>query len=368
MRIQLLGLLSACLLSAPVLAADDVVRANAPERYTVVKGDTLWGIADRFLKDPWRWPDVWVGNPQIKNPHLIYPGNTILLCHVQGEKVVGLDEGGGCPEIALRREQMRNGGYESVGADGVVKLRPAPRELPLEAAIPTIPLSKVQSFLNDSRIVTKQELDAAGYILEGKGGHVVSGQGDELYVRGTGYELGQILGVYRPGKQFVDPDTSTVIGYEAQDVAALKVIAIDGEIATMEVIRSREDVRSEDRVLPSEERNVASVFYPATPKGVKPGSLIHVFGSISFAALDSVVVLNRGEADGVKTGHIFGVLQKSGVIRDRIKNELVRLPDERVGLVMVFRTFRNASYALVLRSSRPLKVGDGVREPAGTGS
>lgn len=368
MKKRLLGIVGACLLAGVVQAEAPVqVKDSAPERYTVVRGDTLWDISNRYLSDPWRWPEIWQINPQVQNPHLIYPGDVLLLCQIKGKAVVALDAGGGCAEVEQRMTSGASGQPTQIisGSGRDQKLHPQARTQALSLAIPAIPLQEIQRYLNGSRVVSKLELDNAPYVMAGKQGRIVAGAGDSIYVRNKNQllESSGVYGIYRGGVAYIDPDTREVLGFEAEDVGAGKMVSLDREVGTVEVTRTTQEVRIEDKLLANESQRVSSIFYPSNPDNVKPGRILRIFDSIGSGAQHSVIVINRGELDGVKSGHTFAVYKHGETIRDRVSNEYVRLPAERVGLAMVFRTFSRVSYALVLRTSTAVKVGDEIRPP-----
>lgn len=366
MKKRLLGIVGACLLAGGVQAQDAVpVKESAPERYTVVQGDTLWGIAGRYLSDPWRWPEIWEANKQVYNPHLIFPGDVLLLCRIQDRAVLAVDQGGGCTEIVNR---IADGGglpTRTELPDGTVKLHPKARELPLSLAIPSIPLKDIQRYLNDSRVVTNEELEKAPYVIATQDNRVVAGKGDRIFIRNKDKQLvaNASYGVYRGGQRYIDPETGKVLGYEAEDLGAGRLVGLENEVGTLLLSRSTQDVRASDKLLESEAGRISSTFHPSNPEGVKPGNVLRIFGSIASGAQYSVIVINRGEVDGVKPGHAFALFRKGGLVTDRVTNEALRLPSENAGLAMVFRTFANVSYALILRSSTTIKVGDEVRPP-----
>lgn len=339
------------------------VKGTAPERYTVVRGDTLWDISNRYLSDAWRWPEIWEINPQVQNPHLIYPGDVLLLCQIKGRAVVAVDMGGGCAEVAARAEGKTTQIISGSGRD--LKLHPQARVQQLDLAIPAIPLKEIQRYLKNSRVVSKAELDNAPYVLAGKEARIVAGAGDSIYVRNRNklLEPQGAYGIFRGGVAYIDPDTREVLGYEAEDIGAGKLVALNDEVGTLEVTRTTQEVRIEDRLLENQGERISSVFHPSNPDNVKPGRILRIFDSIGSGAQYSVVVLNRGEQDGVKPGHTFAIYKRGESVRDRVTNEYVRLPGERAGLTMVFRTFAKVSYALVLRSTTTIKVGDDVKPP-----
>lgn len=369
MKKRLLGIVSACLLAGALHAQDSsapvAVKDTAPERYTVVKGDTLWGISGRYLNDPWRWPEIWEANKQIYNPHLIYPGDVLLLCRIQSQVVLAVDQGGGCAEIVDRIG--KGGGLPKTTdlPDGTVKLHPEIREMPLSLAIPSIPLKDIQRYLNDSRVVTKAELDNAPYVVGAENGRVIAGKSDRIFVRNKNKQLvdNGSYGIYRGGVVYTDPDSGKILGYEAEDIGSGKLVGLEDQVGTMLVSRSNQDIRIGDKLLENQAGQISSIFHPSNPEKVSPGKILRIFGSINSGAQYSVVVVNRGEADGVKAGHTFALFRKGGVITDRITKEALKLPSENAGLAMVFRTFQNVSYALILQSSATVKVGDEIRPP-----
>lgn len=366
MKKSLLGIATACLLAGMVHAEDPVqVKSSAPEKYTVVSGDTLWGIAGRYLNDPWRWPEIWEANKQVYNPHLIYPGDVLLLCQIKDRAVVAVDLGGGCAEVAARIASGGGVPQAVTMPDGTVKLRPKVREMPLALAIPAIPLKDIQRYLNESRVVSSELMERAPYVVAGADDRVVTGAGDSVYVRNKNSMLNAegAYGIYRSGVLYRDPDTGEPLGLEAEDIGAGNMVGLEKEIGTLKVSRTNQEIRTGDRVLENESTQIATVFHPSNPDGVKAGKIIRVFGSIASAAQYSVIVINRGNQDGVKPGHTFALMRAGGVVRDQVSKDSVRLPSERAGLAMVFRTFDRVSYALVLNASKPVKSGDEVRPP-----
>lgn len=334
------------------------VKQTAPERYTVKKGDTLWDIANRYLQDAWRWPEIWQANQQIRNPHLIYPGDKLVLCHIEQRAVVAIDNGGGCDEVLANLSNKA-----SVSGDGTLRLQPKVRSEDLSVAIPAIPLQTIRAYLSDSRVLEADDFAKAPYVLSGTNKRVITGEGDTVYVRGPGLEIGESVNVYRKGVRYDDPDTKEPLGFEAEDIGSGNVTAQRGEVSNLELTRTTQEVRIEDRVFGKEEKPITPIFYPSNPEGVKPGRIIRIMSSLGNGGLNSVVVLNRGERDGVKQGHTFALYQRGEVVRDRVKDETLRLPSERAGLAMVFRTFNKVSYAIILKASTAISVGDEIRPP-----
>jgi len=338
-------LLATLLLAGAQIALADVVQLKEghPERHIVVKGDTLWDISGKFLSHPWQWPDIWKVNPQIKNPHLIYPGDEIALVYVDGK-----------PQLQLSRG----------GSRGTVKLSPAVRSIPVAEAIPTIPLETINSFLLSNRIVdSAEQFEKRPHVVAGHAERVVSGSGDKIYVRGQLEQDVPTFGIFRQGKRYVDPQTKEVLGINADDVGSGQVLAEEGEVATLAVTRSSQEVRIGDRLLPGEERAIDSVFMPSAPATEVSGLILDVPRGVTQIGAMDVVTLNKGARDGLAPGHVLAVYKTGETVRDRVTGQSVKIPDERAGLLMVFRTYNKLSYGLVLSANQQLSVLDKVRNP-----
>ncbi|RMH83028.1 LysM peptidoglycan-binding domain-containing protein [Pseudomonas sp. AOB-7] len=346
MRKSLLALL---LLAAGGLAQTGLVQAEVqlkdghPDRYTVVKGDTLWDISGKFLSQPWKWPEIWHANPQVANPHLIYPGDTLNLVYIDGQ-----------PRLMLNRGESR----------GTIKLSPQVRSTPMAEAIPTIPLEAINSFLLSNRIVdTPEQFAGAPYVVAGNAERVVSGAGDRVYARGSFDESAPVYGIFRQGKTYTDPETQEFLGINADDVGTGEIVAEEGDIGTMLLSRSTQEVRLGDRLFPTEERAINSTFMPSEPAGEIDGLILDVPRGVTQIGQFDVVTLNKGARDGLEIGNVLAVYKTGETVRDRITGESVKIPDERSGLLMVFRTYDKLSYGLVLGASRSLAIMDKVRNP-----
>lgn len=341
MKKLLLGGLLA--LSCALSAFADVLtlKPDHPETYVVKKGDTLWDISNTFLKSPWQWPQLWHVNPQVKNPHLIYPGDMLNLVYVDGK-----------PQLMLTR-----------GSGGDVKLEPGIRSTPLTSAIPTIPLEAINAFLNRGRVVKAGTLEKAPYVLMGKEGHIVAGAGDEIYGRGKFDPNSTSYGIYRPGETFVDPDSKEVLGVQALDIGLAKLLSSEKDVATLTLNRSTQEIRRSDRFLPEEERALNANFFPSAPDQDIKGRLLAVEGGVSQIGAMNVVVISKGAREGLKEGNLLAIYKVGEQVVDPVNNDIVKTPDFRAGLLMVFRVFDKVSYGLVLRTDRPLKVNDIVQNP-----
>jgi nucleoid-associated protein YgaU len=313
-----------------------------PDSYQVVKGDTLWDISSTFLKNPWLWPEIWHVNPQIENPHLIFPGDVLSLVYIKGEA-----------KLVVKRGELSR----------TVKLTPEVRISPLQNAIPAIPLEKINAFLTRSRILDQDLMADAPYILAGSNKRIISAAGDRLYARGVFDKEETVYGIYRRGRVFSDPQTEEVLGLEALDIGGGKVVALDGDVATVAVNRSNEEIRLGDRLLAFEERQVTATFFPSSPESKVSGVLMAVEGGVSQIGTMDIVALNKGERDGLEEGNVMAIYKAGEVARDRVTEELIQLPDVKAGLLMVFRTFDKMAYGIVVDASQPLSVMDKFKNP-----
>jgi nucleoid-associated protein YgaU len=351
MKKILIGM-AAAWISCSVIAGDVQLNDGHPDRHTVVKGDTLWDISETFLKTPWMWPEVWHANPQVENPHLIYPGDVIRLVYMDGQ-----------PRLVVDRGE----------ASRTFKMSPQMRLEPVTEAISSIPLDKINNFLSKSRVVTLAELESAPHIVVGAEEHLILGEGDILYARGDLSADAATYGVYRKGQDFVDPATQEVLGLEALDIGSIKAKTIDFDarnsngqdtsVGTFSVIRAVEEIRAGDRLLLAEERGIDSTFFPSAPEQDIDGQVMSVEGGVSQVGLRDVVTINKGERDGLVIGNVLAIYKNGGIFDDRIAGDKIKLPDEKAGLLMIFRTYEKMSYGLVLEASRPLSVKDKVRNP-----
>lgn len=338
MRKLLYALAAFTLLFTSWAHAAPELRSDHPERYTVVKGDTLWDISGRFLNNPWYWPEIWHVNPQVKNPHLIYPGDRLALVYIDGK-----------PRVT------------KVASSDVVKLSPQIRSEAIDTPIPAIPLDAISSFLTDTRIVTPAELNGAPYVLEGEDGRIITGAGDRVYARGD--KPADKVGIFRRTKEFVDPESGEFLGLEARSIGAGNVTAENGDVLTLRLTKSNQEIRIGDRLLTSVNRPIATSFVPSAPEQNVEGQMIAVDGGVSQIGQFDVVTINRGERDGLEPGNVMSVLKSGNMVRDPVTGETIELPSERAGLMMIFQAYEKMSYGLVLQATRPLSVGDKVTNP-----
>jgi nucleoid-associated protein YgaU len=343
--------MTSALISLSALAQNAQLRDNHPDEYIVTEGDTLWDISDTFLQNPWMWPEIWQVNPQIDNPHLIFPGDVIRLVYLDGQ-----------PRLTIDRRTTRL--TPSNRDPNASKLSPAVRVIPLGEAIPAIPLDVIEAFLNKNRVVSKNQFDEAPYVAAGEEKRILLGTGDRIYARG---EFNQDIGsynMYRLGDAYVDPATKEVLGYNSIDIGSARVTAFQGEISTMVVNRMAREVSIGDRLLPNEERSVEPTFYPSAPEDDNfEAVVLELNDGVTHAGKFDIIVVNRGMRENLKDGDVLAIYKKGDLVYDRIAKDSVLLPEERVGLAMVFRTFEKVSYALVLEAERPINQDDKLYSP-----
>ena len=323
---------------------------NPPARYTVKRGDTLWGISSRFLKNPWKWPDVWgMNRDQVKNPHLIYPGEVIIL-----------DLSGATPR--LRLEGVPDGGLSRwYGFElQVTKLEPRMRSRGLTSAIPTIPAKDIEPFLVRPLVVDPDAIAKSPKIVATSDARVVLGPSDIAYAVGIDRSKGNFWNVYRPGRIFTDPDTKETLGYEAVYLGDAEVTSA-GEVSSLRLLRTNQEIGTGDRltVIPALQ---SLPYVPRGPDRPVRGKIIAGTNStISEIGPLSVVILNRGARDGLELGHVLGLFRSEGSVP--VGDRIVPLPQERYGLVLVFRVFNRMSYGLVMTAQRPVHILDVVTNP-----
>lgn len=343
-RSTIAALLFALSVSAIAQPAPQVpVKDTAPDRYIVEKGDTLWGIAGKFLKEPWRWSEIWkLNQDEIKNPNLIYPGNVIVL-----------DRSGGETRLRLMAD--------------TVKLSPRVRSEATSAAIPSIPSAIIEPFLAQPLVIEQDGLGRAPRVVATEDGRVNIGAGNLAYVSGLGDSNITAWQFYRPGKALVDPETKKTLGYEAVFLG-MGTVEKAGEPASVRIISARQEIGRGDRLI-AVGAPQANNYLPHAPKNQLSGRVLAVYGGLREAGRNSIVTLNRGARDGVENGHVLALYRLGQTVSDKTSTDgkrvdnAIKLPDERYGLVFVFRTFDQVSYALVMESSRSVTTDDVIQKP-----
>jgi hypothetical protein len=347
------------------------LKPDAPDSYVVKKGDTLWGISSKFLSQPWRWPEIWrLNKDDIRNPHLIYPGDVVRLDRATGR-------------LTIERLEPR------------VRVEPLARE-----AIPTIPLSVIEPFLSAPLVIERGGLDNAPRIFATEEGRYNIGAGSRAYVTGMTQAKDPLWQVYRPGIALIDPDTKDILGFEAIYLGSARVIRT-GDPTTVRVLSSKQEISEGDRLVVAPQPQIFS-FAPRAPDKPIRGRIMSLYDARADARTNllldrpmwtgieadsglksiyegygetgglSIVTVNRGARDGIEVGHVLAIFRSSTITNDRSvgpfymgerRQEPIQLPEERYGLLMVFRVFETLSYALTLGVERPVSPGDVVQKP-----
>ncbi len=318
-----------------------VLNPDHPERYVVKRGDTLWDISAMFLRDPWYWPEIWQVNPQVENPHLIYPGDVLVLVYVDGE-----------PRLQLER-RAESGVTE--------RLSPRIRSEDLDEAIRTIPLSAIGPFLSKGTVLENDQIRRLPHIVAIRDGHLVAGAGNDVYVRGKIGNVNQGYSVVHIGDPLIDPDDGSTVGFEGIFVGEGSITRA-GDPATLRLTQSQREALTGDRLL-EQDFDIPLQFIPRAPDADVDGRIIHVVGGVALIGQYNVVVLNRGERHGLDVGHVLTVWQAGATVQDRTAGGMVELPDESAGTLMVFKTYDRISYALIMEATSEIHVLDKVKKP-----
>lgn len=334
------------------------LKPDAPERYIVVPGDTLWGISGRYTDSPWRWPELWgMNRDQIRNPHLIYPGDVLVLDRATGRLSVSAQAGAA---------QAKAGGVKAPAGTAVLSPRVRSESLAREG-IPSIPPGAIEPFLSRPLVVEPDGLEKAPTIVAAESDRVMLSAGNSAYVRGIGRSGEQSWYVYRKGGPLVDPDTGKTLAYEAVYLGTAH-LARPGNPATVVLTSAVQEVETGDKLVaavPSDTPN----YVPHAPATEINGKIISIYGGIAQvgeAGRNSIVTLNRGRSDGLEIGHVLALYSAGGTVTDvaaKGGDSQIQLPDERSGLVFVFRVFDRVSYALVMNATKPVRPLDVVRTP-----
>ena len=314
---------------------------DVPLTYTVQAGDTLWDISTLFLRDPWRWRELWSSNPQVDNPHLIYPGDTLSLRWEAGEPRLGRTD------------------------EGVIKLSPSMRASPLDLAIPAIPRQQIGPFLRQHRVAEVIELDRAPYIVAGEAGRLISGVGDTVYGKGA-WQTARSYRLVRRAEKLKDPISGEGLGIFVTDVGEARLQNSPSEegMVALTVAEMREEIRIGDRLLPVTESAVESTYQPQAPETTIDGAyVIAVAGGVTQIGALDIVVINRGARESLRVGDVLAIDHAGERVQDSVTGKQVRLPDKQAGVLMVFSVYERASFGLVLEAKRPLAVGDKLRNP-----
>jgi hypothetical protein len=334
-----------------------VLAPGAPDNYVVKRGDTLWGIAKVFLRDPWYWPEIWQVNPQIKNPHRIYPGDNLRLVYIDGQ-----------PKLVLQRGELE---FEQ---GGDARVEPRVRSEPYEGAVTTIPYEAVAAFMSKPTVLSPEQIQAAPYVLATRDLHLIMSDGDIVYARGFTQpaELGMHYNMVRVGVALRDPDDHRLLGYDGVYLGTGHVTR-QGDPVTLVMTESARETEAGDKLIPGGV-DVPLDFIPSPPKVKVNGVIISVSDGVQVIGQYQVVVINRGARDGLVPGNVLGIYDTGPVVDDNYKRgflnsmshlgvKQVQLPSERSGTFMVFKTFDSLSYGLVMEATNVIHVMDKVENP-----
>lgn len=342
-----------CLIALAVLAlaagpgqADDQgdeprIKPDSPRRYTVQEGDTLWSISRRFLEDPWRWPEIWQRNPDIENPHLIYPGDVLVLTGTGDEQ--------SDPKVKVLRERK------------ITKLQPEVRVVERDDAIPTIPPNAIQPFLTNPLVIEEDGLENAAYVAAGEEGSVILGKYSVFYARGIDSGA-TYFNIFQPGKPLFDPETEEFLGQQAIHLGEARVLEA-GDTARMEVTSSTQEIGRGDRMVPAEDNIALPYYQPHAPEQSVNGYIIHIDRAVAEGGPLQVIIVSMGKREGMEPGHVLRIRRQQADIKDVVTDEDIEIPAQDSGLAMVFRVFDKVSYALVMEASRSIHINDRVTNP-----
>jgi hypothetical protein len=326
---------------AAALAEDIELNPSHPDRYTVASGDTLWDIAGQFLSRPWQWPQIWRKNPDIRNPDLIYPGDVLVLGYEGGAPWLGVE------------------------TPSELRLSPQIRSTPIDQAIPTIPMNAVRQFLSRPQVVGSDLAASAPYVVAFADEHIVGGYGNQILVRAVPEGAPTAYTLLRAGNPYKDADTGELLGYEALYVGDARLEEA-GDPATLFLERTELEARIGDRLAPFAQEQLRLSFQPHAPKLLIRGHIISVLNGVTQIGQYSLVALDRGAVDGLEVGHVLRILQRGKMIRDIVGSQADATldgPEQKSGLLMVFRVTERVSFALIMHASRALHVLDIVQTP-----
>lgn len=364
--------------AVPGYADTVALKSDHPDRYVVQKGDTLWDISKRFLKDPWRWASVWTINEQVKNPHLIYPGDIILLTYVDGK-----------PQLSVQREEtlapapiapsvaempqadvepivpttaVEEPAGETPSGMKVVKLRPKAHIESIESAIPTISPEAIVPFLTEPLVVGRSELERAGYVTIGLDDRRALGDSSQFYARGLKDSSTEHYQIFRQGAALKHPDTGETLAYEALYLGDARLLEA-GDPAKLVVTRVKQEILPTDRLLKTPEKAALPYYFPRAPEKNVNGRILAAVNGLREFGPNTIVAISLGKREGMEEGHVLRIMRHVGVSKDPVTKRMYKLPDEETGLLMIFRVFDKVSYALIMDATRPVHIHDALRTP-----
>lgn len=332
---------NAVVVPASVLRDTHAQAADAPTRYVVQKGDTLWDIASRFLADPWLWPEIWLVNSFIKNPHLIYPGDIVSLEWIDGRPRLSIDRG------------------------GVTRLSPRVRSTPIEQALPTLPMDAIRNFLKSARFIDEEAFQAAPYVLTPADGHLMAAEGMDVFARGFADDPREQWQLIRAGQQYIDPVTGEILGREGIAVS-LASLRQAGDPARYTIHDSQREALRGDRLFPlPEETELADLLLMPAPEELE-ARVVAGFDVTTVVGQYQIVSVNAGQNRHLKPGMVFEVFAPDQWVEDSVRGaaEQVALPGLYRGVAVVFAVDERVSHALVMSAVQAIRAGDYMRSPA----
>ncbi len=329
--------------------------ANAPDEYVVKPGDTLWDISKVYLRDPWYWPEIWYVNPQVQNPHLIYPGDVLKLVYIDGQ-----------PRLTLAER--------AEGSDGTKRLSPQVRREPSSRAITAIPHDVIAGFAGRPVLLDKDQVNKAPYVVAMRDGHVIGGAGNEIYARGIqNAQPEERYSIIHVEGELVDPDTRKLLGYTGVYVGSGPVM-VSGDPAKLMLTETAREALQGDKLFP-ESIDVNLDFVPHAPETQIDATVIAV-KDMTVMGQYHVVALNRGSNAGLEAGHVVAIERAGGVVLDKFskgglsarssnlkRGKAVQLPAERAGIAMIYKTYDRMSFALIMEATHEIREGDRATNP-----
>ncbi len=344
-RVQLILI---CLLFSPILVQSAELRSEYPNRYVVQQGDTLWGIAEMYFEDPWRWQELWHQNPDIDDPDKIYPGDIIEIVYIDGS-----------PRLMVI-------GHQSHADIKSVKISPRVRKMPLRVEVPLIPMNVIKHFVVPARVEEEAVLQNAAYVGAIAPERVMASIHDHVYVRGLDEIRKDGYGIYRAGEPYLDPETEEILGFEVLYLGDAR-LKRSGDPATLVVTKAKQEILISDIVLPREETALLEGFVPHAPDFDLKATILSVYGGVSQIGQYDLVMLNKGERDAVREGAILAVYKDGEWVHDprsqKFSGEHFKLPNERAGVMMVVKVFNKVSMGIILKATRAIHLYDVAVNP-----